>query len=82
MDRGKELNPLPLIKMKVKLMDRLDLGNLYKKFWPCPLNRKNFEPVMTDLIRVRDRIFCGPVTGSVTVIPVLGVPLFMVSLGN
>ena len=82
MDRGKELDPLLIIKMKMKLMDRLDLGNLYKKFWPRPLNRKNFEPIMTNLIRIRDRIFCGPVTGSVPVIPVLGIPFFMVSLGN
>ena len=84
MDRGKELGPPLIIKMKVNLMDWLNLRNLDEKLWsvPNPLNGKYFEPVMANSIRIRDRVFFGPVTGSVPVIPVLGVPFFMVSLGN
>ena len=84
MDRGKELGPLLIIKMKVNLMDRLNLRNLDKKLWSVsnPLNGKYFEPVMANPVRVRDRIFFGPVAGSIPVIPVLSVPFFMVRLGN
>ena len=44
MDRCKELDSFPIIKMKVKLMDRLDLRNLDEKFWAIfdPLDGKNF----------------------------------------
>ena len=84
MDRGKDLGPLLIIKMKVKLMDRLNLRDLDEKLWSVciPLNGKYFEPVMANPVRVRDRIFFGPVAGPVPVIPVLSVPFFMVWLGN
>ena len=84
MDRCKELDPFLIIKMKVELMDRLDLRNLDKKFWPIsgPLKGKNFEPVMANSVRILNRIFSGSVTRSIPVIPVLSVPLFMTSLGD
>ena len=61
MDRCKELDSFPIIKMKVELMDRLDLGNLDEKFWAIfdPLDGKNFEPVMANSVRIRNRIFSG-----------------------
>ena len=65
-------------------MDRLDLRNLDEKFWAIfdPLDGKNFEPVMANFVRIRNRVFSGSVTRAISVIPVLSVPLFMTSLGD
>ncbi len=84
MDRGKELGPLLIIKMKMELMNRLNLRNLNENLWTVsdPLNGKNFESVMADPGRVRDRILSGPITRTVPVIPVLSVPFFVIGGGN